>query len=78
MRWDIGIDLYTLLILYIKEIINNNLLYRLYNTEKATQCSAVTQMGRTLQRAGICVYVWLIHFSVQQKLTQHCIAIQLQ
>ena len=29
MRWDIGIDLYTLLILYIKEIINNNLLYRL-------------------------------------------------
>ena len=25
-----------------------------------------------LKRTGICVYVWLILFIVQQKLTQHC------
>ena len=27
---------------------------------------------------GICVYIWLIHFVIQQKLTQHCKAIILQ
>ena len=27
---------------------------------------------------GICVYVWLIHFVIQQKLTHHCKAIILQ
>ena len=57
---------------------NNNLFNRLYSTENATQCSAVTQIGRKLQKEGICVNAWLIHFAVQQKLTQHCIAIQLQ
>ena len=37
--------------------------------------------GREVQEGGdngICVYVWLIHFTVQQKLTQHCRAIILQ
>ena len=27
---------------------------------------------------GIYVYIWLIHFAIQQKLTQHCKAIILQ
>ena len=32
----------------------------------------VTQMGRKSKQEGICVYTWLIHFAVQQKLTQQC------
>ena len=37
-------------------------------------------MGRTrkLRRESICVYLWLIHIVVWQKLTQHCKAIILQ
>ena len=37
--------------------------------------------GREMQEGGdmgICVYVWLIHFVIQQKLTHHCRAIILQ
>ena len=33
---------------------------------------------RKSERAGMFVYTWLIHFVVQQKLTQHCKAIILQ
>ena len=29
-------------------------------------------MGGRSKREGICVYIWLILFVVQQKLTQHC------
>ena len=32
-------------------------------------------LGGRLQREGIYVYIWLIHFVVEQKLTQHCKAI---
>ena len=32
-------------------------------------------MGRKFKKEGIYVYVYLIHFSVEQKLTQHCEAI---
>ena len=35
-------------------------------------------VGGRLQREGIYVYIELIHFVVQQKLTQHCKAITLQ
>ena len=35
-------------------------------------------VGRRSRREGIYVYVELIHFIVQQKLTQHCKAIILQ
>ena len=35
-------------------------------------------VGGRLQREGIYVYIELIHFVVQQKLTQHCKAIILQ
>ena len=34
--------------------------------------------GGKSQREGMCVGVWLIHFAVQQRLTQHCKAIILQ
>ena len=39
MNWEIGIDIYTLLVLGIKEITNENLLY---STGNSTQCSMVT------------------------------------
>ena len=38
-------------------------------TGNSTQCSVVTQMGRKSTKEGI--YVELISFAVQQKLTQH-------
>ena len=31
-----------------------------------------------LRREGVCVYIWVIHVVVQQKLTQHCKAIILK
>ena len=45
---------------------NENLLY---NTGNSVLCG---------DKEGIYVYVWLIHFSVQQKLTQHCKATKFQ
>ena len=35
-------------------------------------------MGRKSKKEGIYVYIWLIHFAVQQKLTQQCKATTLQ
>ena len=35
-------------------------------------------MGGRSKKEGIYVYIWLIHFVVQQKLTQHCKVIILQ
>ena len=32
----------------------------------------VTKIGRNYKTEGIYVYVWLIHFVVQQKVTPHC------
>ena len=34
--------------------------------------------GKEIQKKRICVYLQLIHFAVQQKLTQHCKATILQ
>ena len=73
--WEIGIDMYTLLMLCIKQITNESLLY---STGNSTQCSAVTEVGRKSKKERVYVYVQLIHFAVQQKLTQHCKAIILQ
>ena len=39
MYWEIGTDIYTLLILCIKYITNENLLY---SSENCSQCSVVT------------------------------------
>ena len=43
---------------------------RTYSIAQGTQCSVVTKRD--------IVYVWLIHFTVQQILTQHCKATKLQ
>ena len=39
INWEIGIDIYTLLILCIKQITNESLFY---STGNSTQCSVVT------------------------------------
>ena len=73
MNWDIGIDIYTLLILCIKQINNENLLYISGNS---TQCPVVTLMGRKSQKeyvyicTHICIYVYVhiadsLHFTVE-------------
>ena len=38
----------------------------------------MTQMGRKSKKEGIYIYIWLIDFVVQQKVTQHCKATILQ
>ena len=53
MHWKIEIDMHTLLILCIKQITNENLLY---STGNSTPCSAVTQMDRKSKQGGIPVY----------------------
>ena len=55
-NWEIEIDTYTLLILCIKYITNENLLY---STGNFTQCSVVTQMGRKSKKEGyMYTYSW--------------------
>ena len=53
-NWKIGIDIYTLLILCIKDITNENLLI---STGNGTQCFVVTLMGRKSKKKGIYVYI---------------------
>ena len=36
------------------------------------------EVGGKFKKEGTCVYLWLIHVDVQQKLTQYCKAIILQ
>ena len=67
INWEIGIDVYTLL--YVKLITNKDLLY---STENSTQYSVVTYMGKECIKEWIYVYVWLSHFAVHLKLSQHC------
>ena len=64
----------------VKQIASGSLLY---STGSSAQCSVMTQMrggcgeGRS-KRECIQVYIQVINFIVQQKLTQHCKAILLQ
>ena len=64
---EIEIDRYTPL--YVKQITNKDLLY---STGNSSQYSAMTYMGKESEKEWLYVYVKLIHFVVQQKLTQHC------
>ena len=54
MNWEIGIDIYKLLILCIKQITNENMLY---STGNSTQCSVMTYVGRKSEKKVICVYI---------------------
>ena len=55
-----------------KVVTNENLLY---SSGNSTQHSVVTYMRRESEKEGIYVYVWLIHFAVQWKLTEYCEAV---
>ena len=67
MNWEIGIDIDTLLTLWLKSTTNENLLY-----SRGDSVPCGDQKGRKFRKEGTRVYVWLMHFAVQQKLTQHC------
>ena len=68
MNWETRIETYTLLTLYIKQTNNENLLYNAgYST---VLCGDLNE--KEIQKTGIYVYIQLIHFAVQQKLTQQC------
>ena len=70
MNWEIGTDIHTLLILCIKQIINES---PLYSSANSTQWSVATyKMGGNSPKEEICVYASLIHCALQLKLTQHC------
>ena len=56
MNWEIKIDIYTLLILYIKQITNENLLY---SSGNSTQCSVVPKWeGNPTQKEHVYMYSW--------------------
>ena len=65
--WEFGIDMYTLL--YLKRITNKDLLY---STGNSAQCYVAAWMEGESGREWIPVYVWLSHFAVHLKLSQHC------
>ena len=54
MNREIGIDTHTLLMLCIKEITDENVLY---STRKSTQCSVVTWVRKKPQGERVYVYV---------------------
>ena len=57
---------------------------KLCNTGSAARRSVMAErsgtggVGREFKKERICVYLWLIHLDLQQKLTQHRKAIRLQ
>ena len=50
----------------------------LYSIGSSAWCSVMNWVGGDGKREGICVYLWLIHAAVQQKLTQYYKATILQ
>ena len=58
-----------------KAVTSENLLY---SSGNSTQHSVVTYMRRESEKEGIYIYVWLIYFAVQWKLTEYCEATMLQ
>ena len=64
MYWEIGGDIYAGLC--VKQMTNEYLLER---TRNAPQCTVVTHMWRKSKNQGIYVYMELIPFAVQQRLT---------
>ena len=70
-----GINIYTLI--YIKQIINNNLLY---STENYTHYFVIIYKEKESEKEYVCIYTHIkpTHFSVHVKLTQHCKPTKLQ
>ena len=44
----------------------------LYSTENFIQYPVTTIMERNMKNVHIYIYIYLSHFAVEQKLTQHC------
>lgn len=63
-NWEIGGDTYTLLMLYVKQIINENILQSTGNSTVFCDLS-----GKDIQEEGLDVYAWPAHFTLQWKLT---------
>ena len=70
MNREIGTDIYSLLC--IKELANENLLC---STGNSVLCGDLNR--KEIQNGGE-IYIYKIHFDVQQKLAQHCKATILQ
>ena len=66
-NWENGFDINT--VSYMKLTGSGNLQY-------STKSSALCSLMMKRSGIGIYVYIKLIHFIVQQKLTQHCRAIK--
>ena len=49
MNWEIGTDIYTILMLYIKQITNENLLY---STRNSTQCRGDINVNEIQKKRG--------------------------
>ena len=56
-------------LLYLKRLTNKDLLY---STGNSAQCYVAAWMGGECGGEWIHVYVWLSHFAVHLKLSQHC------
>ena len=65
---ELGVDTYTLLILWIQQVTNADLLH---SWESSAQCSVATWVGRKSRKQGIYMHVQLIHLVDGQKLIQH-------
>ena len=63
---EIGIDMYALL--YLKWVTNKGLLY---STGNSAQCYVAAWMGGEFGGEWVHVYVWLSHFAVHPKQSQH-------
>ena len=53
MNWEIGIDIYALLVLCIKQITDKNLFH---STENCTQCCVDLNRKEIQKRRGICIH----------------------
>ena len=73
MDWEFGISRCKLVYL---EWINNNVL--LYRTGNYIQYPVINHNGKEYIHTHIYIYIKLIHFAVEQKLTQHCKSTVLQ
>ena len=69
MNWEIGFDIYALLIICIRWITNETLLY---SSGNSTQCSVGDLNGKEIQKIGDICMRTADSFAVQQELTQYC------
>ena len=67
MDWEFEIRRYKLL--HIKWINSKGLLY---STGNYIQFPVINYNRKKYEKECVCVYIYINHFALQQKLTQHC------